>query len=192
MYALRAISALIKKPPLLDLSVDQIDLMTGDQASEWTQIVSLLLWANDGGGTHAFAEYCAWPGGRLCAGQVVERPLAGSGKVRVGGYSELASEENAMNTLFHGLNGVVGMGVLLVLLAGSAYAEAPGSSGTGDASGAGAADRIHRQRHHRRGGCRAGDGAPRLTTYGPRAPPFKKRTRCPAMTPSASPLGHIR
>ena len=60
-HALRAISALIKKPPLLDLSVDQIDLMTGDQASEWTQIVSLLLWANDGGGTHAFAEYCAWP-----------------------------------------------------------------------------------------------------------------------------------
>jgi len=34
--------------------------MTGAQASEWTQIVSLLLWANGGGGTHSFDEYRAW------------------------------------------------------------------------------------------------------------------------------------
>lgn len=34
--------------------------MTGVQASEWTQIVSLLLWANGGGGTHSFDEYRVW------------------------------------------------------------------------------------------------------------------------------------
>jgi SAM-dependent methyltransferase len=34
--------------------------MTGEQGSEWTQIVSLLLWANGGGGTHSFVEYRAW------------------------------------------------------------------------------------------------------------------------------------
>lgn len=34
--------------------------MTGTQLSEWTQIISLLLWANGGGGTHAFEEYCGW------------------------------------------------------------------------------------------------------------------------------------
>ncbi len=34
--------------------------MTGEQAAEWTQIVSLLLWANSGGGTHGFEQYRAW------------------------------------------------------------------------------------------------------------------------------------
>lgn len=34
--------------------------MTGAQASEWTQIVSLLLWVNGGGGTHRFEQYRAW------------------------------------------------------------------------------------------------------------------------------------
>ena len=34
--------------------------MSGEQATEWTQIVSLLLWANGGGGTHTFDEYRAW------------------------------------------------------------------------------------------------------------------------------------
>jgi SAM-dependent methyltransferase len=34
--------------------------MTGEQASEWTQIVSLLLWANGGGATHGFEAYRAW------------------------------------------------------------------------------------------------------------------------------------
>ncbi len=34
--------------------------MTGEQASGWTQMVSLLLWANGGGGTHSFEKYCAW------------------------------------------------------------------------------------------------------------------------------------
>lgn len=34
--------------------------MTGAQPSEWTQVVSLLLWTNGGGGTHGFEEYCVW------------------------------------------------------------------------------------------------------------------------------------
>ena len=34
--------------------------MTGEQISEWTQIVSLLLWVNGGGGTHGFEQYRAW------------------------------------------------------------------------------------------------------------------------------------
>ena len=34
--------------------------MTGEQPSEWTQIVSLLLWVNGGGGTHSFEQYRAW------------------------------------------------------------------------------------------------------------------------------------
>ena len=34
--------------------------MTGEQISEWTQIVSLLLWVNGGGGAHAFEHYRTW------------------------------------------------------------------------------------------------------------------------------------
>jgi hypothetical protein len=34
--------------------------MTSEQASEWTQIVSLLLWANGGGATHGFEAYRGW------------------------------------------------------------------------------------------------------------------------------------
>jgi SAM-dependent methyltransferase len=34
--------------------------MPSEQPSEWTQIVSLLLWANGGGGTHTFEAYCTW------------------------------------------------------------------------------------------------------------------------------------
>jgi SAM-dependent methyltransferase len=34
--------------------------MTNEQASEWTQIVSLLLWVNAGGGAHGFEAYHGW------------------------------------------------------------------------------------------------------------------------------------
>jgi hypothetical protein len=34
--------------------------MPSEQPSEWTQIVSLLLWANGGGGVHPFEAYGAW------------------------------------------------------------------------------------------------------------------------------------
>jgi SAM-dependent methyltransferase len=34
--------------------------MTGEPPSEWTQITSLLLWVNGGGGTHGFEQYRAW------------------------------------------------------------------------------------------------------------------------------------
>lgn len=34
--------------------------MTGDQPTEWTQLVSLLLWVNSGGGTHSFETYRGW------------------------------------------------------------------------------------------------------------------------------------
>jgi SAM-dependent methyltransferase len=34
--------------------------MAGEQPSEWTQMVSLLLWANGGGAAHGFEEYRAW------------------------------------------------------------------------------------------------------------------------------------
>lgn len=34
--------------------------MTGEHSSEWTAIVSLLLWTNGGGETYGFAEYAAW------------------------------------------------------------------------------------------------------------------------------------
>lgn len=34
--------------------------MTSAQASEWTQIVPLLLWTNAGGGTHSFDDYLNW------------------------------------------------------------------------------------------------------------------------------------
>lgn len=34
--------------------------MTGDQPSEWTEIVSLLLWANGGGHAHSFGQYHGW------------------------------------------------------------------------------------------------------------------------------------
>lgn len=34
--------------------------MSGDRISESTQIVSLLLWANSGGGTHSFQRYRTW------------------------------------------------------------------------------------------------------------------------------------
>lgn len=34
--------------------------MTSAQAAEWTQIVSLLLWTNGGGGTHSFDDYLNW------------------------------------------------------------------------------------------------------------------------------------
>lgn len=34
--------------------------MTSEQSSEWTAMVSLLLWANGGGGAHEFDEYRAW------------------------------------------------------------------------------------------------------------------------------------
>jgi SAM-dependent methyltransferase len=47
--------------------------MTGEQTSEWTAIVSLLLWANGGGGTHGFEMYRAW---LEQAGFVQVRPLS--------------------------------------------------------------------------------------------------------------------
>jgi len=34
--------------------------MNGEQISEWTEMISLLLWANGGGATHSFEEYRAW------------------------------------------------------------------------------------------------------------------------------------
>jgi hypothetical protein len=34
--------------------------MAGEAPSEWTQITSLLLWANGGGETHPFEAYRAW------------------------------------------------------------------------------------------------------------------------------------
>lgn len=52
----RRVHAALRPGGLLLLDVP----MTGAQASEWTQIVSLLLWANSGGATHGFAEYRAW------------------------------------------------------------------------------------------------------------------------------------
>lgn len=54
--------------------------MTGQQASEWTQIVSLLLWVNGGGATHSFERYRAWltAVGFGQVSQVSERRLAAS------------------------------------------------------------------------------------------------------------------
>ncbi len=52
----RRVCAALRPGGLLALDVP----MTGAQATEWTQIVSLLLWANSGGATHSFDEYRAW------------------------------------------------------------------------------------------------------------------------------------
>lgn len=53
---LRRVHVALKPGGLLLLDVP----MTGEQISEWTQIVSLLLWVNGGGGAHDFEQYCAW------------------------------------------------------------------------------------------------------------------------------------
>lgn len=52
----RRVHAALKPDGLLLLDVP----MTGAQPSEWTAIVSLLLWVNGGGATHGFEEYRAW------------------------------------------------------------------------------------------------------------------------------------
>jgi SAM-dependent methyltransferase len=52
----RRVQAALRPGGLLLLDVP----MAGEQASEWTQIVSLLLWANGGGGAHSFDQYRAW------------------------------------------------------------------------------------------------------------------------------------
>ena len=52
----RRVHAALKPDGLLLLDAP----MTGEQPSEWTEAVSLLLWVNGGGGTHGFAHYHAW------------------------------------------------------------------------------------------------------------------------------------
>lgn len=52
----RRVHAALKPGGLLLLDAP----MTGEQISEWTQIVSLLLWVNAGGGTHSFKQYRTW------------------------------------------------------------------------------------------------------------------------------------
>lgn len=52
----RRVHAALRPEGLLLLDVP----MTGEQPSEWTQIVSLLLWVNGGGGTHSFEQYRGW------------------------------------------------------------------------------------------------------------------------------------
>ncbi len=52
----RRVHAALRPGEILVLDVP----MTGEQPSEWTEMVSLLLWANGGGATHRFEEYHAW------------------------------------------------------------------------------------------------------------------------------------